>query len=268
MEDDAAALVSPNVAALAAVTPAVDTGVFFNAISPVGMGSYTLTSFVRGLGVSANQAAFRTAISAMALTDNGAYAGSAASLTTSRSISATGDAAWTVSFNGTANVTAAITLASVGSAGTYGSVTTDTKGRVTAGTVATPIANGGTNATTEAAARANLGVAFTAWANLTLSNSWVVSASRRAAYRSFLDMVQLEVQIASGTATDGTVIGTLPVGFRPAFLLGIPVASGPNTALSSTVAVPRVLINTDGTITCHNCSSAAAIAFSTTFATV
>ncbi|HTJ52619.1 MAG TPA: hypothetical protein VL443_24355 [Cyclobacteriaceae bacterium] len=51
--------------------------------------------------------------------------GSAATLTTSRSISMTGDATWTVNFDGSANVTAAGTLATVNSnVGTFGSATT------------------------------------------------------------------------------------------------------------------------------------------------
>lgn len=62
MELDAAALVSPNVSALAALTAAVDKGVFFNAASPVGMATYTLTSFSRSLGAATDQATFRTAI--------------------------------------------------------------------------------------------------------------------------------------------------------------------------------------------------------------
>jgi len=145
MEADAAALVAPNVSALAAVTAAIDKGVFFSAVTPVTMGSYTLTSFVRSLGVSANQAAFRTAISAMALTDTGAYAGSSAKLTTPRTISATGDATWSASFDGSANATAALTLAASGvSAGTYGSVTVNAKGLVTSASAITPVANGGT----------------------------------------------------------------------------------------------------------------------------
>lgn len=149
MEDDAAALVSPNVAALAAVTAAVDKGVFFNATGPVGMGTYTLTSFNRTLGAAVDAPAFRVLISAMALTDTGAYAGSAASLTTSRSISATGDASWTVNFNGTANATAALTLSTTGvGAGTYGSVTVNAKGLVTAASTVTPVANGGTGRST------------------------------------------------------------------------------------------------------------------------
>ena len=59
-------------------------------------------------------------------------ASTATILQTTRSISATGDATWTVNFNGSANATAALTLAASGvTAGTYNSVTVDAKGRVT-----------------------------------------------------------------------------------------------------------------------------------------
>lgn len=71
-------------------------------------------------------------------------AGSATILQTARSITATGDASWTVSFNGSANVSAALTLANSGvTAGTYKSVTVDAKGRVTAGTNPTTLAGYG-----------------------------------------------------------------------------------------------------------------------------
>ena len=70
--------------------------------------------------------------------------GSAAKWTTARTIAATGDASWSVSFDGSANVSAALTLAASGvTAGTYGSAsvvpvpTVDAKGRVTAITTAT-----------------------------------------------------------------------------------------------------------------------------------
>jgi len=59
-------------------------------------------------------------------------------LSTARSISATGDAAWTVNFDGSANATAALTLANTGvTATTYGTSTSvptiavDSKGRIT-----------------------------------------------------------------------------------------------------------------------------------------
>lgn len=59
---------------------------------------------------------------------------SAAKLTTARTISASGDASWSVSFDGSANASAALTLANSGvTAGTHTKVTVDAKGRVTAG---------------------------------------------------------------------------------------------------------------------------------------
>jgi len=248
MEQDASALVSPNVAALAALSPLADKAFYFSSAGPVAMGTYTLVSFVRNLGGCANDAAFRTAINAAksgANDDITSITGTAASLTTARSIAATGDATWSVNFSGAGNVTAALTLANTGvAAGIYSQVTVDAKGRVTAGT-----SNG----------------AFT---NLTLQNSWTVFSGRRAAYRKIQDNVQVELQISGGTATDGTVLATLPVGFRPAFPVAIPVVSGPNTSLSTSVTPPRVLIDTDGTIKCTNCSSASGIFFNTIFATV
>lgn len=60
--------------------------------------------------------------------------GSAAKLTTARSISITGDGSWTTSFDGSANATGVFTLANSGvTAGTYTKVTVDAKGRVTGG---------------------------------------------------------------------------------------------------------------------------------------
>lgn len=73
-----------------------------------------------------------------------ANAVSASKLETARSISVTGDATWTTSFDGSANVTAALTLANSGVvANTYGSSTTvpvitiDAKGRTTSANTAT-----------------------------------------------------------------------------------------------------------------------------------
>ena len=61
-------------------------------------------------------------------------ADSALKLATARSITATGDASWTVSFDGTENVSAAITLAESGvTAGEYPVVTVNAKGLVTGG---------------------------------------------------------------------------------------------------------------------------------------
>jgi len=61
----------------------------------------------------------------------------ATKLATARSIAASGDASWTVSFDGSANVTAAITLASIVSAGTGTKVTYNAKGLITGSTTLT-----------------------------------------------------------------------------------------------------------------------------------
>lgn len=77
------------------------------------------------------------------VTGTGGVASSAAKLQTPRSITATGDATWTVTFDGSANVTSALTLATSGvTPGQYGSgsaipvITVDGKGRITAITTA------------------------------------------------------------------------------------------------------------------------------------
>ena len=78
-----------------------------------------------------------TAIPATLLTGTASIntTGSAAKLTTARTIAMTGDGSWSVSFDGSANATAALALAPTGvTSGTYDKVTVDTKGRVTAGT--------------------------------------------------------------------------------------------------------------------------------------
>lgn len=59
--------------------------------------------------------------------------GSAGSLTTARTIALTGDATWSVNFNGTVDVTAGLTLATVNSnVGTFNNITVNAKGLVTA----------------------------------------------------------------------------------------------------------------------------------------
>lgn len=84
-------------------------------------------------------------------------ADSATKLATARTIALSGDATWSVSFDGSANVTSALTLANSGAtAGTYKSVTVDAKGRVTAGTNPTTLDGYGI---TDAVSTSSLGVA-------------------------------------------------------------------------------------------------------------
>ncbi len=67
----------------------------------------------------------------------------ASQLQTARTISTTGDATWTTTFDGSADVTGALTLANVVTAGSYQNVTVDSKGRVTSGTNPTTLAGYG-----------------------------------------------------------------------------------------------------------------------------
>jgi hypothetical protein len=95
-----------------------------------------VTSTAQTIDGSGNVTIPVTAVPATLLTGTAAIntTGSSAKLTTPRTISATGDAAWNVSFDGSANVTSALTLAATGvTAGTYDEVTVDSKGRVIAG---------------------------------------------------------------------------------------------------------------------------------------
>lgn len=246
MELDAAALVSPNVSALAALTAALDKAFFFNTVTPVGMGTYTITSFVRSLGSAANGAAYRALIGAVGASDN--ITGSAASLTTSRTIAASGDATWAVSFNGSANVTAALTLAASGvGAGTYGSVTVNAKGLVTAAAVAAPIANGGTGATTALAAGTNLGTAVVGTNTDQLAKSSMIQAeiANKRAWTAYTPTITAQTGTYTTTVATGQymvafgichfqvriALTTVGTGVNPVFTLPFAVQSGINVGM-------------------------------------
>lgn len=95
-------------------------------------GATTAGQYLRGDGTDVVMSAIQ-ATDVPTLNQN--TTGSAATLTTGRTIGMTGDVTWTsASFNGSGDVTGTATLASIGTAGTYTKVTTDAKGRVTSGT--------------------------------------------------------------------------------------------------------------------------------------
>ncbi|SMO69774.1 hypothetical protein SAMN06265171_1057 [Chryseobacterium rhizoplanae] len=95
-----------------------------------------VTATAQNIDGSGNVTVPVTAVPATLLTGTAAVntTGSAAKLTTPRTISASGDATWTATFDGSTNVTSGLTLAATGvTAGTYDEVTVDAKGRVIAG---------------------------------------------------------------------------------------------------------------------------------------
>lgn len=253
MEIDAEALLSPNVAALAGLTGAANKGFAFTGFG--AMSTYTLTAYGKSFLAVVDQPAARSylGLGSAAIADLGAASG-AAELTA-------GSKLVTSQYQTPLAALAALTPAAdrlpyFNGASTAALATIATYGRdfLASADMAT--------------AQVYLGIGSNTFTNFALQNSWTVMSSRRAAYRKVLDMVQIEMHILGGTATDTTLLATLPVGFRPASECVVPVMSGPNATPSSSVGIPRVIIHTDGTITCMNCSSGPGITFVATLSTV
>jgi hypothetical protein len=107
--------------------------------SDVTVGAAVVTAFFRGTGLTQGINTLTYQGKTVAMTDSN-ITGSAATLTTGRTIAMTGDVAWTsAAFNGSANVTGVSTLATVNSnVGSFGSaaavpvITVNAKGLVTA----------------------------------------------------------------------------------------------------------------------------------------
>jgi hypothetical protein len=104
--------------------------------SSVTIGSTSITLGGTALSLSGLSSVSSTSFTG-ALTGN---ASTASALASTQSITATGDASWTVNFNGSSNVTAALTLATVNTgpvSASFSKVTTNGKGLVTATTPVT-----------------------------------------------------------------------------------------------------------------------------------
>jgi hypothetical protein len=141
------------------------------------------------------------------ITSSASITGSAASLTTGRTIAMTGDVSWTsASFNGSANVTGTATLANSGvTAGTYTKITVDAKGRATAGTTlaATDIPDLSLEKIPDAWVKRSVRVATTA--NITLSGAQTIDgvavvAGDRVLVKDQTTASQNGIYVASATA--------------------------------------------------------------------
>lgn len=129
---------SGNITITANTTNALTAGAFLTGGTFNGSGGVTFavdaTSVNTASKVVARDASGNFAAGTITATLSG-NASTASTLATARSISATGDATWTINFDGSANATGALTLAASGvTAGTYTKLTVDAKGRATAGT--------------------------------------------------------------------------------------------------------------------------------------
>jgi hypothetical protein len=132
-------------------------------------------------------------------------ASTASKLSSAKTISATGDASWSVSFDGSSNVSAALTLGASGvTAGTYKSVTVDVKGRVTAGSNPTTLAGYGiTDAVSSSDSRLTD-------ARTPINQSWYVYGDNATASRSLTDF---NAVVKSGFSSGPSATGAPTTGW-------------------------------------------------------
>jgi hypothetical protein len=112
-------------------------------------------------------------------------------------------------------------------------------------------------ATATALAGKQATIADSGWTNATLSASWVTIGGSYSTpgYRKVGSSVYLRGTLSGGLITDGTVILTLPVGYRP-------TASERFSMSSSTSGAMRALIGSDGTVSIYGVTSGATIGLS------
>jgi phage-related tail fiber protein len=177
---------------------------------------------------------------------------SATKLATARSISATGDATWSASFDGSASASGVLTLANSGvTAGTYRSLTVDAKGRVTAGSNPTTISGYGiTDALVlgstvgAAAGTAAAGVASTAAhsdhvhplqtsVSGNAGTATALATARNIAGVSFNGSADIAIPFANLASKPTTIAG---YGITDALALGSTVGAAAGTAAAGTAA--------------------------------
>jgi phage-related tail fiber protein len=157
-------------------------------------------------------------------TFNQSTTGSAATLTTGRTIGMTGDVTWTsASFNGSANVTGTATLANSGvTAGSYGSstavpvITVDAKGRVTAAstqaisgslTFTGDVTGTGSTGSNTALTLANSGVSAGTYRSVTVDAKGRVTAGTNPTTLSGYGITDA-LALSGGTLTGNVTVGT------------------------------------------------------------
>lgn len=92
------------------------------------------------------------------------------------------------------------------------------------------------------------------WHAFAYSNGWTGTG---AGYRLVISpphTVQLTGELTVGTKADGTLVATLPIGYRPITAKDISVAV--NSMAGAAAQSPHLAINTNGTIMCWGCSAA------------
>ncbi|NRH22904.1 hypothetical protein A8L51_06015 [Pantoea stewartii] len=89
-------------------------------------------------------------------------------------------------------------------------------------------------------------VTGTPWSQLTLTGGWSVAG--RAVFRKILGLTFIDLHAAGGNTGDGTILATLPTGYRPpASIHAVPFAVGASANIP-----PRLVISNDGTIRIYN----------------
>ena len=93
------------------------------------------------------------------------------------------------------------------------------------------------------------------WHSVTMQNGWAAQSGSYARYRlAAHNRVYLEIRAVAGTLTGGTVIGTVPPGWRPAFSHPIPLMQESGSTQAS-VLLPRIDVQPGGNIVVFNASA-------------
>jgi len=100
-------------------------------------------------------------------------------------------------------------------------------------------------------------VGTTPWIPATLQNGWSVVAGYRAVYRIVLGHIECQFYISGGTTANGTLLWTMPVGYRPAAPVVVPVRSIPVSGQAS----PSIFLAADGSVTTSNIAGSIAGSF-------